>query len=202
MLPFSAAAENNKKPILQILKPAFAECRAVLEIGSGTGQHAVHFAAAMPHLTWQPSDLLEHFAALDQRVVESDLENIRSPMELDVTDLPWPVPTADDPDAYDGIFSANVLQIVPWEGVESFFDGVAETLAPGGVLCVYGPFKYEGAFTTPSNEAFDKSLKEKNPASGIRDFEAVNALASAAGLKLVADHAMPANNQLLHWVRA
>jgi SAM-dependent methyltransferase len=204
MLPFSAAAENNKRPILEKLREAFAKTSRVLEISSGTGQHAVFFAEKLPHLDWRPSDLEEHLPSLEQRIVEADaeLDNLLAPIELDIADLPWPVSASDYEDAYDGIFSSNSLHIVSWPLVEAFFEGVGETLAPGGTLCVYGPFKYGGKFTTPSNEAFDKSLKEKDPESGIRDFEAVNELAEKIGLKLVADHAMPANNQLLVWTRS
>lgn len=204
MLSFSAAAEKNKTPILEILKQAFADTSRVLEIASGTGQHAVYFAEQLPHLDWRPSDLGEHLAAIDQRIVDSDkiLDNLLQPIDLDIGDLPWPVSSADYEDAYDGIFTANSLHIVSWELVEAFFEGVGETLKAGGTLVVYGPFKYDGKFTTPSNEAFDKSLKEKRAESGVRDFEAVNALAEKVGLKLEGDHQMPANNQLLVWKRA
>ncbi|WP_417668903.1 DUF938 domain-containing protein [Roseibium sp.] len=203
MLPFSAAAENNKRPILQVLNTAFANCTRVLEIASGTGQHAMFFAEKLPHLDWRPSDLAEHLPAIDQRIVEADteLDNLLAPIELDISDLPWPVSAADYEDAYDGIFTSNSLHIVSWPIVEVFFEGVGETLREGGMLCVYGPFKYGGNFTTRSNEAFDKSLKERDAESGIRDFEAVNELAEKIGLKLEADHAMPANNQLLVWKR-
>jgi len=201
MLPFSAAAENNKHPILAVLKDAFRSSRRVLEIASGTGQHAVHFAANLPHLTWQPSDLPEHLDALEQRIAETDLDNLLSPIELDAGDLPWPVPARDAPDAFDAIFTANSLHIMSWDHVQRFFAGVEEALADGGTLCVYGAFKYDGTFTTPSNEAFDASLRERDPLSGLRDFEAVDALARAAGLTLVADNSLPANNQLVIWRR-
>ena len=201
MLPFSAAAESNKRPILEKLREAFADVGRVLEIASGTGQHAVFFAANLPHLIWQPSDLYEHLATVDQRVADTDLDNLRTPIELDVEDLPWPVPAVDDDEAYDGIFSANSLHIMSWPQVQDFFAGIGETLQSGGMLCIYGPFKYGGNFTTPSNAAFDKTLKDRDPESGIRDFEAVNELAQKIGLTLQADHAMPANNQLLVWKR-
>lgn len=201
MIPFSAAAENNKSPILEILKDAFAGSSRVLEIASGTGQHAVHFARNLPHLVWQPSDLPEHLSGLEQRIVETDLDNIEEPLELDVLDLPWPTPDREADDAFDAIYTSNSLHIVSWEGVEAFFEGVGETLAEGGTLAIYGAFKYGGAFTTPSNEAFDQSLRKKDPKSGLRDFEKVDALARAIGLTLLADHAMPANNQLLIYRR-
>lgn len=170
----------------------------MLEIGSGTGQHAVFFARALPHLLWQPSDRAEWLPALRARIAQEGPENLAAPIELDVTWAPWPIFDADT------IYSANTLHIMAWQEVEAFFAGVGRTLAKAAhrTLAVYGPFKYRGAFTTPSNAAFDESLKSRDPASGIRDFEAVDALARAQGLVLSADHAMPANNQLLVWVPA
>lgn len=204
MPAFSAAAEKNKAPILEVLKHAFADTHRVLEIASGTGQHALYFAEHLPHLDWRPSDLEDQLAGIDQLIIESDkvFDNLLPPVELDIEDLPWPVSSADYEDAYDGIFTANSLHIISWELVEAFFEGIGETLKAGGTLCIYGPFKYDGKFTTASNEAFDKSLKEKRAESGVRDFEAVNALAEKVGLKLQSDHAMPSNNQLLVWKRA
>ncbi|MEJ8474363.1 DUF938 domain-containing protein [Roseibium algae] len=203
MLPFSAAADNNKRPILEKLKDAFSEASRILEIASGTGQHAVFFAEKLPHLDWRPSDLDEHLPAIDQRIVEADSElgNLLSPIELDISDLPWPVSASDYEDAYDGIYTANSLHIISWELVENLFEGIGDALKVGGTLCIYGPFKYGGAFTATSNETFDKGLRDRNPDSGIRDFEAVDELAKKIGLTLVADHKMPANNQLLVWKR-
>lgn len=181
-----------------MIRPAFARARRVLEIGSGTGQHAVFFARALPHLLWQPSDRTEWLATLRARIAGEGPANLAAPIELDVSMAPWPIVSAD------AIFSANTLHIMAWHDVEAFFAGAGRTLAEGAhrTLAVYGPFKYRGAFTTPSNAAFDASLKARNPASGIRDFEAVDALARARGFALSADHAMPANNQLLVWVPA
>jgi cyclopropane fatty-acyl-phospholipid synthase-like methyltransferase len=195
MLPFSEACERNKGPILDILGDVFAPARRVLEIGSGTGQHAVWFARHLPHLQWQPTDRATELPGLRQRIASEGPPNLRDAVELDVRALPWSVPQAD------AVFSANTLHIMGWDGVEAFFAGVGQTLGPGGVLAVYGPFRYRGDYTSPSNAAFDDWLKRRDPASGIRDFEAVDALARSAGLALVADHAMPANNQLLVWRR-
>lgn len=175
----------------------------MLEIGSGTGQHAVFFARALPHLHWQPSDRVEWLPALHARIARDGPGNLAAPIELDVTMSPWPIMAAD------AVFSANTLHIMAWREVEAFFAGAGRTLeavrgdasAPR-TLVVYGPFKYRGAFTTDSNKAFDASLKARDPASGLRDFEAVDALARAQGLALAADHAMPANNQLLVWIPA
>lgn len=196
LLQSSQAAENNKAPIAAILKSAFADVETVLEIASGTGQHAVHMAAMLPHLTWQPSDLAENLPGLAARIELEGPANVLPPIVLDIGALPWPVGTVD------GVFAANMLHIVSWPLAEAFFEGVGQVLAPGGTLCIYGPFRYAGAFTTESNAAFDAMLRSRDPRSGIRDFEAVNALAEAQGLRLIADHAMPANNQLLVWRKA
>lgn len=195
-LPFSPACERNKGPILERLGPALAGVRHVLEIGSGTGQHAVHFAAALPALAWQPSDLPEHLPGLRARLALEAPTNVLAPLELDVRSRPWRTGTVD------AIYTANTLHIMGWSDVVEFFAGVADVLAPGGALCVYGPFKYDGMHTSASNAEFDVLLRERDPASGIRDFGAVDALATRAGLALVADHALPANNRFLHWRRA
>ena len=186
-----------------MIGPAFAQNRCGLEIGSGTGQHAVFFARALPHLRWQPSDRAEWLPALRARIAREGPGNLAAPIELDVSMSPWPI------NAADAVFSANTLHIMAWHEVEAFFAGIGRTLAAARreasaprTLAVYGPFKYRGAFTTASNAVFDDSLKARDPASGIRDFEAVDALACAQGLALAADHAMPANNQLLVWTFA
>lgn len=193
LVRFSQSADNNKQSIADVLAQAFEGTSTVLEIASGTGQHAVHMASRLSHLSWQPSDLSENLAGLNARIDLEAPRNVQPPIELDIGVRPWPVQTID------GIFSANSLHIISWPLVEDFFSGVGEVLAGGGTLCVYGPFKYAGDFTTPSNERFDGWLKGRYTASGIRDFEAVNELATAQGLSLVADHAMPANNQMLIW---
>jgi len=196
VLPRSEACERNKEPILGILRDAFAAARHVLEIGSGTGQHAAWFARHLPHLQWQPSDRASELPALQARIAAEGGANLLPALELDVHATPWPAVPAD------AVFSANTLHIMGWPGVEAFFAGIATVLAgPGATLAVYGPFRYGGAFTSPSNAAFDQWLRQRDAASGIRDFEAVDALARAAGLALAADHAMPANNQLLLWRR-
>jgi SAM-dependent methyltransferase len=193
MLPYSDACERNKEPILEVLRNAFADCTRVVEIGAGTGQHAVHFARHLPRLTWQPTDCREHLPGLAARAAAEGPRNLAVPVELDVLQAHWPPVTGD------AAFSANTLHIMSWPAVEALFAGLPRVLAARGVLAIYGPFKYGGRFTTESNAAFDRMLRERDPESGIRDFEAVNALAAAAGLELQADHAMPANNQLLVW---
>lgn len=199
MLPFSQAAENNKEPIANILRDAFKNARSVLEIGSGTGQHAVHLGEALAHLTWQTSELPGNLDGVATRLAAEGPENVPTnviaPVALDVSVHPWPIAHVD------GIFSANCVHIMSWDHVAHLFRGVGEVLGSGGTLCLYGPYKYGGEFTTPSNADFDDWLKARDRLSGVRDFEAVDALAQAQGLSLLADHPMPANNQLLVWRR-
>lgn len=193
--PFSQACENNRRPILEILARHLADVRMVLEIGSGTGQHAVYFGEHLPHLIWQTSDRRAYHEGIEAWVTEAGLDNVRPPMDLDVMVEPWPVDTAD------AVFSANTAHIMSWPMVVEFVAGVGRVLPPGGSFLLYGPFSYGGVHTSESNEQFNRSLKSQDPAMGIRDFEAVEALASEAGMALVEDNAMPANNRLLVWRR-
>jgi SAM-dependent methyltransferase len=195
MLAFSDACERNKGPILHILREAFAATQHVLEIGSGTGQHAVYFARALTHLTWQPSDVAEYLPGLEERIRAEGSANLRPPVQLDVRDEPWPVGTVD------AVYSANTLHIMDWSCVQRFFHGIGTVLAPNGLLCVYGPFRYGGKYTSDSNAAFDQHLRMRDTGSGIRDAEAVDELAAAQGLRLVVDYPMPANNQTRIWRR-
>lgn len=190
--PFSEACENNKGPILEVLREAFSDRSAVLEIGSGTGQHAVHFAAALPHLRWQTSDLVAHHAGIRLWLQEAGLPNLQPPLALDVTQPQWP-------SGFDAVFTANTSHIMPWSVVEVMFERIGQLLPIGGRFCQYGPFNYGGEYTSESNARFDQWLKQVDPARGIRNFEAIEALANRAGLALEADHALPANNRLLHW---
>jgi cyclopropane fatty-acyl-phospholipid synthase-like methyltransferase len=194
MLPHSEACERNKGPILEVLRQAFATRRSVLEIGSGTGQHAVYFAAQLPQLRWQTSEMAENLPDLRARIEQENSARLPPPIALDVRASSWPV------DA-DAVFSANTLHIMAWEAVCDFFRGVGGVLPDAGVLCIYGPFRYSGRCTSTSNTLFDRYLKERDAASGIRDFEAVDALARHQGLRLLADHDMPANNRTLVWQR-
>ncbi|GAC1453530.1 MAG: DUF938 domain-containing protein [Steroidobacteraceae bacterium] len=195
MLPVSEACERNKGPILGVLARELAARRAVLEIASGTGQHAVHFATHLPHLAWQPSELPAQLPQLLERLAREAPPNVRAPVVLDVRDDPWPVADCD------AVFSANSLHIMDLRAVREFFRGVGQLLPAGGVLCVYGPVRYRGEYTSASNAQFDAWLHERDPLSGIRDFEALDALAGEHGFTLHADHAMPANNQTLVWRR-
>jgi cyclopropane fatty-acyl-phospholipid synthase-like methyltransferase len=191
--PYSESCEQNREPILAVLSEVFADRRQVLEVGSGTGQHAVYFGAELPHLRWQTADVLPHHAGIRAWIEEAALPNVQLPLELDVNQPHW------SSDRYDAVFSANTLHIMGWPEVQLFFQGVGQVLQPGGVLVVYGPFNYNGAFTSESNARFDVWLKQRDPASGVRDFEAVDAEARAQGLVLQRDIAMPANNRSLVW---
>lgn len=195
--PFAPASERNREPILQVLRRHFRDRRRVLEIGSGTGQHAVHFAAAMPWLQWQASDRAAELPGMRAWLDEAALPHTPPPLALDVAAGPWP----GTEDAFDAAFSANTLHIMGWPEVEACFAGLARALARDAVLAVYGPFNYGGDFTSDSNRAFDAWLKARDPRSGIRDFEAVDALARDAGFTLAEDAAMPANNRCLVWSR-
>ncbi len=194
--PYSESCEQNREPILAVLRVAFADRSRVLEIGSGTGQHAVYFAAELPQLRWQTADVRAHHPGIHAWLDEAALPNVLPPFELDVNQTHW------QSGLYDAVFSANTLHIMGWPEVIRFFEGVGAVLEPGGVLVVYGPFNYNGQFTSDSNARFDAWLKARDPASGVRDFEAVDALARAQGLVLQRDIAMPANNRCLVWQRA
>ncbi len=193
MLPSSEACERNKEPILEVLRGAFAAKLQVLEIGSGTGQHAVHFAAQLPHLTWHPTEQLSYLPDLAARVKLQGTRNLRPPTVLDVRQPVWPLR------AVDAIFTANTLHIMSWPAVMAMFQGFDAVLQPVGVLCIYGPFRYDGRYTSKSNEEFDRMLQERDPQSGLRDIKDVTALGAQQGMRLKTDHNMPANNRLLEF---
>lgn len=191
--PCCQACENNKDPILEVLREVFAPCEHVLEVGSGTGQHAAWFAPRLPWLRWQTSDLPENHASIHSWLVDAP-DNALAPLLLDVRDRPWP-----QSGSYDALFSANSLHIMAWNAVEDFIGGAGEALAARAVMAIYGPFNYRGGYTSNSNARFDQWLRAQDPARGIRDFEAVDQLAQAVGFQLQRDYAMPANNRLLVW---
>lgn len=191
-LPFSQACENNKRPILKVLQRHLEGARNLLEIGAGTGQHAEFLSPHFPELDWQVSDTAENLRLLRPRSYRAGLAK---PIAIDIDDAHWRC------GKFDAIFSANVLHIVAKPTVENFFRGLGQHLRDERLLFVYGPFRYHGEYTSPSNADFDRWLKQRDPASGIRDFEWVQGLAAKAGLILVEDNAMPANNQLLIWRR-
>jgi cyclopropane fatty-acyl-phospholipid synthase-like methyltransferase len=192
----SDAAERNKEPILQIIAPVLSQTRRVLEIGSGTGTHALHFSARLPHLLWQPTDFGDYLPALRERLKREGGAKLLPVIELDVRNHPWPV------EEVDAIYSANTLHIMSWSSVHDFFKGVGNVLSKQGLLCVYGAFRYGDRYTSDSNAKFDQFLQNRDPDSGLRDAHEVDRLAREQGLTLLADHAMPANNQLRIWQRA
>ena len=194
--PHSAACDRNRDPILAVLREHFADRRHVLEIGSGTGQHAVHFAAAMPWLQWQCSDRADNLPGIAMWLDDAALDNTPAALQLDVASGPWPTAT------FDAVFSANTLHIMGWPEVRAFFGGVARVIADDGLLVVYGPFNYGGEYTSDSNREFDAWLKARDPRSAIRDAEAVDALAASVGLVLEEDLAIPANNRCRVWRKA
>jgi SAM-dependent methyltransferase len=187
---FSDACERNREPILAILRRVFADRRHVLEIGSGTGQHAAYFAPELTHLSWQPSDVAENLPSVRIWCEEAQTPRPLEPLELDV-DRPFPRVPAD------AVFSANTCHIMSWPQVERLFAGVGALLPAGGVFALYGPFHYGGKPTSASNAEFDAWLRGRDPASGIRNLEEIRDLAGRHGLALEEDNAMPANNRLL-----
>jgi len=196
MKTFSEACERNKEPILAVLQPLLQKSQAVLEIGSGTGQHAEHFARELPHLTWHASDQAIHHLALRERFAEAALSNLHGPLLLDVSQPDWPALSVDF------IFSANTLHIMSETMVADFFAGVAKILPAQGQLGVYGPFNQAGNFTSEGNAKLDAWAKNTFPGGGLKDLEAVLHLALSHGLSLEQNYAMPANNRLLHWIRS
>lgn len=195
MKPFSQACEENREPILAVLKEVLSGRRKVLEIGSGTGQHAIWFGRHLPHLSWQTSDLAENHSGIHAWLDEAELPNVLAPIVLDVSTGPWPRRR------FDAVFSANTTHIMSWPVVKAMFRGVGRVLAPDGVLCLYGPFNYHGRYTSESNARFDNWLKSRDPVSGLRDFEDLNRLAQTAGMTLQDDYTMPVNNRLLVWIK-
>ena len=193
MRKYSQACEQNKEPILNILKQVFKNNKKILEIGSGTGQHAAYFSRHLPHLIWQPSDLKENHSSIESWM-EEDITNIEKPIELDISQHPWPSVSVD------GIFAANVFHIISWEVITHFFLGVDEILNKNGVVLIYGPFSYAGKHTSQSNEDFDRYLRQRDPLSGVRDIVDLDNLAQSVGLKLIEDYPMPVNNKCLVWL--
>ncbi len=193
--PFSPACERNRDPILKELQIRLVQQSAVLEVGSGTGQHAIYFAKHMPNVLWQCSDLRENLSGIQMWIDDTCLSNVLPPIELDVSD-----PTIYK--TYDAVFSCNTLHIMSKSNVFEFFNLVKSVTQKQSSLFVYGPFNYNGEYTSPSNAEFDAWLKERNSESAIRDFEWIDDLANDAGFFIVDDVEMPANNRLLHWERS
>ncbi len=193
MKPFSEAAERNKAPILEVLQTVFTDRNVVLEIGSGTGQHAVYFALNLSHLTWQATELPNNLFGLYAWCEENPVSNLANPIPLNVDDEPWPIM------AIDAAFTANTIHIISWLQVCRMFAKIGNLLPTGGVFCTYGPFNRNGCYTSESNAHFDAYLRASDSESGIRDLGKLVLLAEANGLFLETDYAMPANNRLLVW---
>jgi len=191
MKPFAESCEQNKDVIFSVIQPLLQNFRSLLEIGSGTGQHAVYFAPRLPHLQWQTSELRENHPGIRLWLAESQATNILPPVALDVLEDSWPNTS------YDAIFSANTLHIMHWPEVEAFFSGAGNILNADGLMLLYGPFNYHGEYSSESNARFDEWLKLRDPQSGIRDIDDLLQLAKLNHLQLVDDIAMPANNRLL-----
>lgn len=193
MKPFSESCEQNKDVILEVIKPLLEDSEKVLEIGSGTGQHAIYFGQAMPHLHWYTSDRIESLSGIQAWLDDVGLDNVKPPIELDVKQSNWPEIMVD------AAFTANTLHIMHWNEVQVFFKKVPALLQKGGLLLAYGPFNYNGQYTSDSNRQFDGWLKARDPESGIRDFTELNELAEQYGLRISSDYEMPANNRILCW---
>jgi cyclopropane fatty-acyl-phospholipid synthase-like methyltransferase len=192
--PFAQSCENNQAPIFDVLQHAFSGRQHVLEIGSGTGQHSVYLAPRLPHLIWQTSELPALHAGIAAWHAHLPAANLRRPVAMDLRDSDWP---QSEEGVFDAVFTSNTLHIVAWPLVQRLLALLGANLPVGAVFAVYGPFNEGGAFTSESNRAFDAWLKARDAASGIRDLEAVVALAAQHGLWLQANHAMPANNRCL-----
>ena len=192
--PFAESCEQNKDVILDVIKPVLQHARRVLEIGSGTGQHAIYFAMAMKHLEWFTSDREEHHAGMRLWLNEAACNNIHPPFALDVNRRDaWPQET------FDAVFTANTAHIMGWDAVQAMFAGVGRILEKQGHFLLYGPFNYNHRYTSDSNAQFDVWLKQRDPCSGIRHFEDIQQLAEQAGMVLDTDYPMPANNRILSW---
>jgi SAM-dependent methyltransferase len=196
--PFSPSCEENKQPILEVIAPKLASSGSVLEIGSGTGQHAVHFAAAMPQLRWQCTDIEPHLPGIRLWIEEAALPNLPEPRALDV-DGEWIEPFRAL--GFDAAYSANTAHIMSLAQVEGMFSGLGALLPSGGLFLLYGPFSVDGQHNSESNALFDCSLRLRDPLSGVRDLRELERFAAAAGLALEAEIAMPVNNRTLVWRR-
>lgn len=193
MKPYSTACDQNRDPILSVLRELLSDRKTVLEVGTGTGQHAVYFAEKLPHLTWQCSDQAQYHQGIQLWLDESRLPNLLPPLALNVSEGNWPTTQ------YDALYCANVMHIMSWKNVEDLFRHTAACLNDDGLMICYGPFNFNGQYTSASNAQFDQSLRMRDPLSGIRHFEELQVLAEENGLSFVSDIEMPANNRILLW---
>jgi SAM-dependent methyltransferase len=196
--PHAPSCDRNREPIFSVIQPLLAAAQRVLELGSGTGQHAAWFAAQMPHLSWQATERPGHLGGIHQWLADAALPNTPPPIALDVATSPWPLTIQ----AFDAAFTANTLHYMPWEAVQALLAQLPQHLAPGAVFIAYGPFRIDGRHTSDSNVQFDSWLAGVDPRFAVRDLGEVDALARAGGLQLEARHAMPANNFCVVWRRA
>ena len=194
--PFAPACERNKGPILVVLRRVFADAVDVIEIGSGTGQHAVWFAAGLPHLTWRTSDLPGSHAAINAWIDDAGVDNVERPFALDVVRRPWPIASAG------GAFSANTAHYMHWPEVEAMFVGVSQVLSPGARFALYGPFARDGRHTSANNATFDRLLRAHDPGFGVRDVRDLERVAADGSMTLEEDVAMPSGNRTLVWRKA
>lgn len=191
--PYSESCDQNRDAILSVIQPLLLKSKSVLEIGSGTGQHAIYFYNKLPHLIWNCSDRAGNIEGINLWIEEVDSENLPAPVQLDVLAKNWPEIS------FDSVFTANTCHIMNLQSVTAMFENVGHQLPKDGQFIIYGPFKYNQQYTSLSNENFDLWLKSRNSESGIKDFELLNVIAEQAGLKLINDYEMPANNRILHW---
>jgi len=193
--PYSESCDQNKEAILSVISPILSTVSSVLEVGSGTGQHAIHFAKKMPHLSWHTSDRQDYISGIECWLNEAKVENVIAPVVLNVNHSIWPEQKVD------AVFTANSVHIMNQDEVTLLIEGSAAALTLKGCFLIYGPFNYDGNYTSESNERFDQWLKDRDGRSGIKDFEEISRLALANGLSLKKDYEMPANNRILHFVK-
>ncbi len=191
--PYAESCDQNKDPIFNVIEPYLIDQRSVLEIGSGTGQHAVYFAQKLQHLVWHTSDRPQYHDGIARWLNAAGLGNIKKPILLDMSHSTWPQISIDV------VYSANTTHIMSWQDVEALFEGVGHLLNEAGLFLLYGPFNFSGEFSSESNKLFDQYLKTRDPLSGIRNFEDLNTLAKLTKLKFIKNHKMPCNNHILAW---
>ena len=193
MKPYSEACDQNKQPILEVLRRYITTQSSLLEIGSGTGQHAVFFAREFPRVQWHATDVSEYLPAIQAWMNDYPANNLHGPYKLDVNQPVWPLQQVEV------IFSANTAHIMHWPDVEAMFKGIGQVLIDDGYFLLYGPFSYNSEHTSASNANFDRFLKQRDPGSGVRDVSALQELAQTNGLALMDDVEMPVNNRILVW---
>ena len=196
MKPYSVSCDQNRDPILSVLEPLLSNAKTLLEVGSGTGQHAVYFGERLPHLIWQCSDQAQYHAGIQGWLNDASLSNVLPPLALNVSEDAWPETQ------YDALYSANVTHIMHWKNVVDLFTSGAACIREDGLMICYGPFNFGGKYTSQSNAQFDQSLRARDPQSGIRAFEDLQKLANENGLSFLEDIKMPANNRILVWQKS